>query len=69
MIAIQKRVKSENKNSKMILQVHDELVFDVPKYEIDEIKILIKEEMENAFKLEVPLVVDIGIGSNWLEAH
>ena len=53
----------------MILQVHDELVFDVPKYEIDEIKILIKEEMENAFKLEVPLVVDIGIGSNWLEAH
>ena len=69
MIAIQKRLKSENKNSKMILQVHDELVFDVPKYEIDEIKILIKEEMENAFKLEVPLVVDIGIGSNWLEAH
>ena len=69
MIAIQKRLKSENKNSKMILQVHDELVFDVPKYEIDEIKILIKEEMENAFKLGVPLVVDIGIGSNWLEAH
>ena len=69
MIAIQKRLKSENKNSKMILQVHDELVFDVPKYEIDEIKILIKKEMENAFKLEVPLVVDIGIGSNWLEAH
>ena len=69
MIAIQKRLKSENKNSKMILQVHDELVFDVPKYEIDEIKILIKEEMENAFKLDVPLVVDIGIGSNWLEAH
>ncbi|PWH11062.1 DNA polymerase I [Bacteroidetes bacterium SCGC AAA795-G10] len=69
MIAIQKRLKSENKNSKMILQVHDELVFDVPKYEIDEIKILIKEEMENAFKLEVPLVVDIGLGSNWLEAH
>ncbi len=69
MIAIQKRLKSENKSSKMILQVHDELVFDVPKDEIDEIKILIKEEMENAFKLEVPLVVDIGIGSNWLEAH
>ena len=69
MIAIQKRLKSENKNSKMILQVHDELVFDVPKHEIDQIKILIKEEMENAYKLEVPLVVDIGIGSNWLEAH
>ena len=68
MIAIQK-VKKRKQNSKMILQVHDELVFDVPKYEIDEIKILIKEEMENAFKLEVPLVVDIGIGSNWLEAH
>ena len=69
MIAIQKRLKSEHKDSKMILQVHDELVFDVPKNEIDEIKILIKEEMENTFKLEVPLVVDIGIGANWLEAH
>ena len=69
MIAIQKGLKSEHKDSKMILQVHDELVFDVPKNEIDEIKILIKEEMENTFKLEVPLVVDIGIGTNWLEAH
>ena len=69
MIAIQKRLKSEHKDSKMILQVHDELVFDVPKNEIDEIKILIKEEMENTFKLGVPLVVDVGIGANWLEAH
>ena len=69
MIAIQKRLKSEHIDSKMILQVHDELVFDVHKNEIYEIKIFIKEEMENTFKLEVPLVVDIGIVANWLEAH
>jgi len=51
------------------LQVHDELVFDVPKTEVDSLSAMVKEEMENAFKLEVPLVVDIGIGNNWLEAH
>jgi len=53
----------------MLLQVHDELVFDVPKDEVDSLKSMVKIEMENAFKLEVPLVVDIGIGNNWLEAH
>ena len=69
MIAIQKRLKNENWKSKMLLQVHDELVFDVPKTEVETLKSMVKTEMENAFKLDVPLVVDIGIGSNWLEAH
>ncbi|MEO2100266.1 MAG: DNA polymerase I, partial [Flavobacteriaceae bacterium] len=69
MIAIQKRLTQENWKSKMLLQVHDELVFDVPKTEIDALKSMVKSEMENAFKLDVPLLVDIGIGTNWLEAH
>ncbi len=69
MIAIQKRLEAEQWNSKMLLQVHDELVFDVPKEEIEALQTMVKKEMESAFKLEVPLVVDIGIGANWLEAH
>ena len=69
MIAIQKRLRQEKWNSKMLLQVHDELVFDVPKSEVDTLKTMVKTEMENAFQLEVPLVVDIGMGSHWLEAH
>ncbi|MNE29052.1 DNA polymerase I [compost metagenome] len=53
----------------MLLQVHDELVFDVHNSELEKIKPMIKEEMEGAFKLEVPLIVDLGVGENWLEAH
>jgi DNA polymerase-1 len=55
--------------SKMILQVHDELVFDVYKPEVEEVKLLVIHEMENALKLDVPLLVEAGIGDNWLEAH
>ena len=69
MIAIQNKLDKESWQSKMLLQVHDELVFDVPKEEIDTLQTMIKNEMENAFSLDVPLMVDIGIGSNWLEAH
>lgn len=69
MINIHKRIKEENLQSKMLLQVHDELVFDAYKPEIEKLQELVKFEMENAFKLDVPLVVDIGIGENWLEAH
>jgi DNA polymerase-1 len=69
MIAIQHRLVKENWQSKMLLQVHDELVFDVPKEEIDALQTMVKTEMENAFSIDVPLVVDIGIGNNWLEAH
>lgn len=69
MINIFQKLTTENWQSKMLLQVHDELVFDVHNSELDKIQIMIKSEMENAFKLEVPLEVEIGIGKNWLEAH
>ena len=69
MINIHKKLKSENWQSKMLLQVHDELVFDVHKSELETIKPMIKFEMENAFKMDVPLDVEIGVGDNWLEAH
>jgi len=69
MINIHKRLNEENWKSKMLLQVHDELVFDVHNSELEKIQPMIKEEMENAFKLDVPLIVDLGKGHNWLEAH
>ncbi len=69
MINIHKRFEKENFKSKMLLQVHDELVFDAHREELEIIKPIIKEEMENAFKMAVPLDVEIGIGQNWLEAH
>ncbi|KGO80543.1 DNA polymerase I [Flavobacterium beibuense F44-8] len=69
MINIHKKLTNENWKSKMLLQVHDELVFDVHNSELDKIKPMIKHEMENAFKMAVPLDVEIGEGHNWLEAH
>jgi DNA polymerase-1 len=69
MINIHKKLTSENWKSKMLLQVHDELVFDVHNSELEKIKPIIKHEMENAFKMDVPLDVEIGVGKNWLEAH
>jgi len=69
MINIHKRFEQEGFKSKMLLQVHDELVFDAHKDELETIKPIIKNEMENAFTMSVPLDVEIGIGENWLEAH
>jgi DNA polymerase-1 len=69
MINIHKKLISENWKSKMLLQVHDELVFDVHLSEVEKIQPMIKYEMENAFKLAVPLEIELGIGKNWLEAH
>ena len=69
MINIYDKLQEGNFKSKMLLQVHDELVFDIYKPELEEMKILIKTEMENAYKLDVPLDVDLDIGDNWLEAH
>ena len=69
MIKIHKKLQEGNYKTKMLLQVHDELVFDVYKPELDPIKSLVKSEMENAYKLSVPLDVDLDIGDNWLEAH
>ena len=69
MIDVQEAIFNANLNSKMLLQVHDELVFDVDITELEKIKLLIKEKMEKAVKLSVPLDVDLGTGKNWLEAH
>ncbi|WP_162127073.1 DNA polymerase I [Flavobacterium phycosphaerae] len=69
MINIHKKLTSENWRSKMLLQVHDELVFDVHLSEVDKIKPMIKHEMENAFIMTVPLEVELGLGKDWLEAH
>lgn len=69
MINIHKKLRAGNYKTKMLLQVHDELVFDVYKPELEELKPIIKSEMENAYTLAVPLDVEMGEGKNWLEAH
>ena len=69
MINIHKKLEEGKYKTKMLRQVHDELVFDAHKDELETIQSLIKNEMENAFKLSVPLDVEIGLGNNWLEAH
>jgi DNA polymerase-1 len=69
MINIHKRLETGDWKAKMLLQVHDELVFAVPRAEVESLSAMVKEEMENAFVMDVPLVVDLGIGENWLEAH
>jgi len=69
MINIQSKLIKRKFQSKMLLQVHDELVFDVFKPELNDVITLVKDEMENAFILKVPLIVDIDYGENWLEAH
>ena len=69
MINIHRKLKEGDFKTKMLLQVHDELVFDVFKPELEDLQIMIKTEMENAYELLVPLDVELGIGENWLEAH
>jgi len=69
MINIHRKLSEGKYKTKMLLQVHDELVFDCHKSELDEMKTLIKDEMENAYTMAVPLDVEVGIGQNWLEAH
>lgn len=69
MIAIQKEIEQQGLIGKMIMQVHDELVFDVPTQEVEVFKTIILDKMTNAIKTTVPLVVEIGEGKNWLEAH
>ena len=69
MIKIHKKIKAEDWHSRMLLQVHDELVFDVIKSEKEDFEKMVKKEMEKAFDIGLPLVVDIGFGENWLEAH
>ena len=69
MISVNDMLKEGNYKSKMLLQVHDELVFDIHKSELENLKILIKERMEAALSISVPLEVEVGMGENWLEAH
>ena len=69
MINVAKRLKAENMVSKMILQIHDELMFDAVQEEVEKLKAIVTEEMENVIKLSVPLTVECNHGNNWLEAH
>ncbi len=69
MVRIAQRLEREHLSTRMLLQVHDELLFDVPKPELEVVTPLIREEMQQAYKLSVPLIVEIGTGNNWLEAH
>jgi DNA polymerase-1 len=69
MINVHSEMLKRKLKSKLLLQVHDELVFDAHKDELDELKAMVSEKMVNAVTLEVPMVVDMGIGDNWLQAH
>jgi DNA polymerase-1 len=69
MINIQKDIQKKNLKSRMLLQVHDELVFDVLNEELDELRKLVEHRMKTALPLKVPVEVGIGTGNNWLEAH
>ena len=69
MINIHKKFEEMQCQSKMLLQVHDELVFDIHNDELEDMKKLIQDEMQNAYKMTVPLDVEVGVGMNWLEAH
>jgi len=69
MIRISDKIKLNNFKSKMLVQVHDELIFEIYKPELQKMKELIKKEMESVFTLNVPLIVDVGMGENWHEAH
>jgi len=69
MINIFRKIKQNKIKTKMIIQIHDELVFELPESEIEPAKSIIKREMENALKLSIPIKVDISMGKNWLEAH
>ncbi len=69
MVAINNRLKAEGLQTKMIMQVHDELNFNVPVNEVDRVKDIVVSEMQNVVHLTVPLIADCGVGKNWLEAH
>ena len=69
MIRIHERIRKERMRSRLLLQVHDELVFDCLLEEEEPLKALVREAMEGALNLNVPLVVDMRVGKNWLDAH
>jgi DNA polymerase-1 len=67
MINIHNALAERESGARMILQVHDELLFEVPPAELDDVKVLVRSEMEGALKLDVPIAVEMGVGSNWYE--
>jgi DNA polymerase-1 len=69
MVKVDRAFKAEGLKAEMILQIHDELLFDTPRDEVERVKEIVKREMENAMDLGVPLEVSVGVGVNWLEAH
>jgi DNA polymerase-1 len=69
MVAIHRRLKEENLQAQMIMQVHDELNFNVPVAEVDRVRDIVVYEMQNAVHLSIPLIAECGVGKNWLEAH
>ncbi len=69
MINVSRRIQEEGLQSRMVLQIHDELVFDAVPQEIDKLQQIVREEMENVIELSIPLTVECNYGKNWLEAH
>lgn len=69
MIKIDQELEAKNLQTKMLLQVHDELIFEAPNEELEQVKELIKTQMETAYSTNVPLLTEVGVGNNWLEAH
>ena len=69
MVSIHRRLQEEHLSAQMIMQVHDELNFNVPAAEIDRVREIVVSEMQNAVHLSIPLIADCGVGTNWLEAH
>jgi len=67
MINVAKRIKAEGLDTKLVLQVHDELLMEVPHGELEYVKAMLQEEMEGAAKLKVPLVVDVKVGESWYD--
>ena len=69
MVRVDRALRDAGLKAQMILQIHDELLFDVPEEEVEQVKTIVKREMEGAMSLGVPLEVSVGVGRNWLEAH
>ena len=69
MVSIYRRLQQEGLQAQMIMQVHDELNFNVPIHELEQVRTIVVEEMQNAVHLSVPLIADCGVGANWLESH
>ena len=69
MIRVDQKIRQRGLKSKMVLQIHDELLFEAPRSELESLTDIIKQEMENVLQLSVPLTVECNYGENWLEAH